>query len=636
MSSANPAQLKAKYAIEAQATTLFAFLRQTFSRMPRSVQVIGWLVLLLLFVFLVLYPIIGITYFHVKVITLKRDQQGQAIQTKEQGLRVHKDAATVTNEEGEFMLAVRVPNIPLMGVEFDFGAGERSEFLSLPGPLPLVSMFNPNTRKIFYVPGSNVKNEFGVTKRFFLDSNEAGKAFRESTGQKEVGSASGESSLASLLIERLGRSGVAHAGEQQYREPTYTLRLRELNISGTSPTTNEIYFEILIDGAAVQFRDIPHAGSRKADYLTVFGGLPIKFQEMDIPLSKPSNRVEIAVISNGFVKDIKVGSAEFQFKAEDVGKIINQKNKSLELTVELMPPVALKYTSLEQSNHGFHSLLWLDVPREYLKDVSAVRYGFPDGPSFGFPAIKKQNYFSHATFRRQPEKVTAQITFASGSSIKLNTYLEPKQGEVRSVLDYYAQAKVHWVADDYKQALEWVDRTIQLDPSFAPPYGLKAGILADSGKYEEAMRWYDRAFAADPRDTELLNSYAWTIADLLPNATTAQLVQARQRAELAASIIQDPNYYDTLGWIQFKLREYPAALQTLMRASEMEARLNRSMTTWQDINSHLGHVYLQMGKKQEAREAFRVVVEYAKAQGYFTNSVRIREEDAKVQLKKLQ
>ena len=48
-----------KYSMEAQAVSLFAFLKLTFSKMPKAVQVFGWIVFLFLFVFLVLYPIVG-------------------------------------------------------------------------------------------------------------------------------------------------------------------------------------------------------------------------------------------------------------------------------------------------------------------------------------------------------------------------------------------------------------------------------------------------------------------------------------------------------------------------------------------------------------------------------------------------
>ena len=65
---------KSTAAYEARADSIFSFLRDTFSQMPKPIQVIGWLILLFLFVFLVLHPIIGITYFEGRVTTLTRNE----------------------------------------------------------------------------------------------------------------------------------------------------------------------------------------------------------------------------------------------------------------------------------------------------------------------------------------------------------------------------------------------------------------------------------------------------------------------------------------------------------------------------------------------------------------------------------
>jgi tetratricopeptide (TPR) repeat protein len=634
MPRAHPDKPDVKYSIEAQATSLFDFLRQTFLKMPRPVQVVGWLVFLLLFVFLVLYPIIGITYFNGKIVMLKRGQDGQSIMGVEPGLRISKSSPTITNDEGEFTLAVRVPNVPMMNVEFDFGAGERREIVSLPGPLPLVSMFDPNTRKIYYVPGSNVKNAFGVTKRFFLDSEEAGKAFLESIGQKPTGSTSSAPSAISLLIQQLGKSGIAHAAVQLYVEQTYTLRLQDLNISGLPSSTSEIYFEVSIDGVPVQIRGLPHAGSRKADFLTVFNGVPVKLQGLDIPLQKSSNNIEIAVISSGVLRDTKVGSVAFQLNAEQIGKKIKQTGKGLELTFEYFPPLAVRYVSSEKRDSGILAVMWLDGPSEHLGSITSVLYDV-GAPGNGFTSFNRAEHFKYSLNLPQPEKATAQVTFASGSSIKLGAYLQPTQGGAKSALDYHFQAVLSRISNDNQQALGWIDKAIQGEPNYAPSLGVKADALMALGRYEEALRWYERAIAADPRNADMLNGYAYAVADKLPNPTAAQLSLARQRALLAIQAFQDSNYYDTLGWVYFRLGEYPQAVEALLRARSIQARDSKTNTVWQEINFHLGHVYLKMGKRREAEEAFNLVVEFAKQQGYFVASVQARDTDAKIQLKRL-
>jgi hypothetical protein len=76
-----------KYSLEVQASSLFGFLKQTFSQMPRTVQVIGWLVILMLFAFLVLYPLLGITYLQGKIVPLSEDRNAKSLV---KGVRVSK------------------------------------------------------------------------------------------------------------------------------------------------------------------------------------------------------------------------------------------------------------------------------------------------------------------------------------------------------------------------------------------------------------------------------------------------------------------------------------------------------------------------------------------------------------------
>jgi tetratricopeptide (TPR) repeat protein len=62
----------------------------------------------------------------------------------------------------------------------------------------------------------------------------------------------------------------------------------------------------------------------------------------------------------------------------------------------------------------------------------------------------------------------------------------------------------------------------------------------------------------------------------------------------------EPNngaYLDSLGWVYFKMKRLDLAESHLEKA----ARLISSDPT---IQEHLGHLYLQLGKKREAQEAW--------------------------------
>ena len=83
------------------------------------------------------------------------------------------------------------------------------------------------------------------------------------------------------------------------------------------------------------------------------------------------------------------------------------------------------------------------------------------------------------------------------------------------------------------------------------------------------------------------------------------------RSQQATSILPDPNFYDTLGWVQFKSRNYGEALEALERARK-GLETNRDSTVWQEVNFHLAMTYLRLGKNGEARKAFEQVVAYSK------------------------
>jgi tetratricopeptide (TPR) repeat protein len=88
-------------------------------------------------------------------------------------------------------------------------------------------------------------------------------------------------------------------------------------------------------------------------------------------------------------------------------------------------------------------------------------------------------------------------------------------------------------------------------------------------------------------------------------------VAARLRGHIQGSpLLPHPGNYDTLGWAEFKLHENDRALQDLLSAERLCADSCRPSTNWQEIEFHLGSVYAELKKKQQARQAFRAVLKY--------------------------
>ena len=61
---------------------------------------------------------------------------------------------------------------------------------------------------------------------------------------------------------------------------------------------------------------------------------------------------------------------------------------------------------------------------------------------------------------------------------------------------------------DNGQALFWIEKGMQLDPTHLTGHGLMAQMYALQGNWAKAEQWYQKAFELAPHDPELLHQYA--------------------------------------------------------------------------------------------------------------------------------
>lgn len=162
---------------------------------------------------------------------------------------------------------------------------------------------------------------------------------------------------------------------------------------------------------------------------------------------------------------------------------------------------------------------------------------------------------------------------------------------------------------------------------------LEAQILSEQGLESEALDVLDRAIAADPDNIDLLYFRAMTghqfghldileqdlrrILELEPdnadalNALGYTLTDQTDRHEEALALIQqaleikpgEAAYIDSMGWVQFKLKNYEAAERHLRRALEMMPD--------PEVAAHLGEVLWVMGEKDKARKVWNEALERA-------------------------
>ncbi|MET0010032.1 MAG: tetratricopeptide repeat protein [Candidatus Thiodiazotropha sp. 6PLUC9] len=117
--------------------------------------------------------------------------------------------------------------------------------------------------------------------------------------------------------------------------------------------------------------------------------------------------------------------------------------------------------------------------------------------------------------------------------------------------------------------------------------GLNAADLKRVDLLEQDLR---KILATQPKHADALNALGYTLAD-----QTDRLDEAKEYIQMALSLKPDnPAILDSIGWVEYRLGNYEAALAHLEKAAEISPDA--------EIASHLGEVLWVMGQQQRALE----------------------------------
>jgi Flp pilus assembly protein TadD len=114
--------------------------------------------------------------------------------------------------------------------------------------------------------------------------------------------------------------------------------------------------------------------------------------------------------------------------------------------------------------------------------------------------------------------------------------------------------------------------------------------------YERTKQWpkaeadFLRALELEPEQPFVLNylGYSWVDQGM-------RLDEARDMLDRAVALRPDDGFIvDSVGWVHYRLGEYPQAVESLERAVELEPGDPV-------INDHLGDAYWRVGRQREAR-----------------------------------
>jgi tetratricopeptide (TPR) repeat protein len=117
-------------------------------------------------------------------------------------------------------------------------------------------------------------------------------------------------------------------------------------------------------------------------------------------------------------------------------------------------------------------------------------------------------------------------------------------------------------------------------------------LVEKQGQVDQAIARYDQFLAGHPSAQLVTNN----LAMLLITYRTDRVSLERARAITAGFVnSSDATFLDTIGWVHFKLAEYPQAFALLKQAADRRPKSG-------EIRYHLGLAELQTGHPNEARE----------------------------------
>jgi tetratricopeptide (TPR) repeat protein len=145
-----------------------------------------------------------------------------------------------------------------------------------------------------------------------------------------------------------------------------------------------------------------------------------------------------------------------------------------------------------------------------------------------------------------------------------------------------------------QKALDDLRAFVEKNPKDAGAWLFMAIIQEQQKDYNAARETYEKLLAANPQYTPAMNNLAWLYAERLGQVDKAYEISSKAR-ELQP---YDPFAADTLGWILFRMKQYPKALSLLQEAAG-------KIGNQADVQLHLGLTEYMLGEEAPAWAALQ-------------------------------
>ncbi len=156
------------------------------------------------------------------------------------------------------------------------------------------------------------------------------------------------------------------------------------------------------------------------------------------------------------------------------------------------------------------------------------------------------------------------------------------------------QALAYFKMDSLQKSISLLQKSMRLNKESTISSNQLAIIYDRQNMIDSADYYYQYSLKIDPNNALANNNYAYSLAERNKNLDKALTM-------IKISLEDEPDnasYLDTYGWILFKMGNYNDALENTLKAS-----LSPNATA--EVFQHIGDIYIKMGEKDKAIEAWK-------------------------------
>ena len=307
-------------------------------------------------------------------------------------------------------------------------------------------------------------------------------------------------------------------------------------------------------------------------------------------MSKLSNQFDKLYITKNFSKEINIFSKVQTLQDILAFKTYNIANeKSLRSHADYRyQKILLEFSLFLNPNMDISKYLLAEIYHlEKMNDI-AIRY---------LNTINKDSYFFLAA---NLKKLT--IIKTEGINQKYETTLfKIVKLWPKNKLVLYRLANYYKSRSKYFVSLNIYEKILKGDETTDRDLFLYASNLDKVGRWKEAHKLFLELLYKNPKDTYTLNYLSYKLA-----LKGQELDTALRLIKKALTLDPENGYFlDTLGWVEFKRKNYKSAVYFLERAVSILPKSS-------EIIDHLGDCYFMLNRKREAYFEWKKALKYEK------------------------